>query len=156
MTSNWYVIMEPALIQTAFVLAIFPYLNFIIFYIIRILKRFLDSRTTCCSRYPKTRVVTISSYVELYSGQDIFMYFKYSNIMVLVFMAFTHGIAFPVLFPISLFGLFNNFLVERVCLAYYYKQPPLLDNKLNLFSLNTLRIAPLCLLCCGYWTLGNR
>ena len=76
--------------------------------------------------------------------------------MVLVFLAFTHGIAFPILFPIAVFGLINNYFVERVCLAYYYKQPPLQDNKLNHASLKTLRLAPLFFLCYGFWILGNR
>jgi len=33
----------------------------------------------------------------------------------------THGIAFPIMFPITLFGLLNNYFVEKLCLAYYYK-----------------------------------
>ena len=84
------------------------------------------------------------------------MYFKYSNVMVITFCAFTHGIAFPVLWPIALFGLLNNYFVERICLAYYYRKPPLLDNKLNMKVLDILSYAPLFTLSFGYWTLGNR
>ena len=84
------------------------------------------------------------------------MYFKYSNVMVLTFCAFTHGIAFPILWPIAFFGLLNNFFVERIALAYYYRKPPLLDNKLNIKVLYILSYAPFYTLAFGYWTLGNR
>ena len=120
-TTKWYVMMGPALVQTALVLAVFPYINWSLFYAIRLVRRFRDSGFGCCKSMPPTKLKNVTQFVELYSGQDIFMYFKYSNIMVLTFCAFTHGIAFPVLWPIALFGLINNYLVERICLAYYYK-----------------------------------
>ena len=84
------------------------------------------------------------------------MYIKYSNIMNLVFVAFTHGLYFPLLWPIATFGLINSYVVERLCLAYYYKQPPMLDNKLNLKALGFMQYAPLSLFAFGYWALGNR
>jgi len=76
--------------------------------------------------------------------------------MVITFCAFTHGIAFPIMWPIALFGLVNNYIVERICLAYYYRKPPLLDNKLNMKVLEVLSYAPIFCLTFGYWTLGNR
>ena len=46
-------------------------------------------------------------------------------------VAFTHGVALPMLFPVALFGLVNNYFTERILLAYYYRQPPMLDNRIN-------------------------
>jgi len=76
--------------------------------------------------------------------------------MVLVFVAFTHGIAIPILWPICLFGIFNNYFFERIALAYYYKQPPLFDNRLNSKALSILQLPPVIMLILGYWYLGNR
>lgn len=76
--------------------------------------------------------------------------------MNLVFVSFLHGIALPILFPIALVGVFNNFVVERLLLARYYKQPPLFDNRLNDRGLGALLYAPLFMLANGYWVLGNR
>ena len=85
------------------------------------------------------------------------MHFKYSNVLNLVFVTLTHGVALPILFPISLFGICNNYFTERILLAYYYKQPPLLDNKLNTRALLFLRYAgPMMMLSMAYWYLGNR
>ena len=84
------------------------------------------------------------------------MHFKYSNVINLVFVTFLHGVAFPILFPISLVGILNNFMLERILLAYYYKQPPLFDNRLNDRALGALFYAPFLLLANAYWVLGNR
>lgn len=47
MTTNWYILVGPQLINAAFIFAIFPYINFTIFYIIRVLRRFFDSGFDC-------------------------------------------------------------------------------------------------------------
>jgi len=94
--------------------------------------------------------------VELYSGPDIMMNFKYSNVMNIILCAFTHGVALPILWPITLFGIINNYAFERIALAYYYKQPPLFDNRLNAKALNILQSCPVIMMCLGYWYLGNR
>ena len=63
------------------------------------------------------------------------MHFKYSSILVQVFVSFMYGMFIPILFPITLFGIFNMYVVERLCLAYYFRQPPLYDAKLNLAAI---------------------
>jgi len=68
----------------------------------------------------------------------------------------THGIAFPILFPIALLGLVINYVLETLLLAYYYKQPPLFDNSMNERVLYYLEYAPVVMMAFGYWYLGNR
>ena len=84
------------------------------------------------------------------------MYFKYSNVLNIAFVCLTHGIAMPLLFPIGLVGIANNYLTERILLAYYYRQPPMIDNRLNKRALTLLKYSPLLMLFFGYWYLGNR
>lgn len=120
-STNWYILIGPALINTMLILSIFPYINFIIFYGIRVAKRFYDSGIQCCKSKHGTKLTTVQQYVDLYSGPEMLMFFKYSNIMNMVFVSMTHGAALPVLFPITLFGIINNYLAERTFLAYYYK-----------------------------------
>lgn len=73
-----------------------------------------------------------------------------------VWLAFTHGLAIPSLFPVALLSIWNNYMVEKLCFAYFYQQPPLYDNKFNRRVINILKIAPLSMLLSGYWLLGNR
>ena len=67
-----------------------------------------------------------------------------------------YGMCIPLLFPIALFGIFNMYVVERLSLAYYYKRPPMYDEKLNENALFILKHAPLFMFVFGYWGLGNR
>ena len=73
-----------------------------------------------------------------------------------MFVAFTFGLALPMLFPICLFGVFNIYCSERFLMAYFYRQPPLLDNKINIRALEILNWAPVFMMLSAYWQLGNR
>ena len=140
--------------------SVFPYLNFLIQYSITVIKRCKDSGTKSFWGKHKNNFATKcknpQQYIELYSGPNVMMNFKYSNVLNIVLVAFTHGTAIPILWPITLFGIFNNYFCERILFAYYYKQPPLFDNKLNDQALNILEKCPIIMMLLGYWYLGNR
>jgi len=59
------------------------------------------------------------------------MHFRYSSIMVQVYVAFMYALFMPIIVPIALLGIFNMYCVERLALAYYYRKPPMFDEKLN-------------------------
>lgn len=84
------------------------------------------------------------------------MHFKYSSILVQVFVSFLYGMFIPILFPIALFGITNMYIVERITLAWFYRQPPSFDGKLNDAAIDTLKYAPIGMFLLGYWALGNR
>jgi len=142
--------------KTMILLALFPQINFVISYGPKIIKRFFDSGTNCCERKHKTKKTTVNQYVDLYSGPEMLMYFKYSNVMNIAFVTLTHGVAMPILFPIALFGICNNYLTEKILLAYYYRQPPMFDNRMNNRALTLMKYSPVLMLMYGYWYLGNR
>jgi len=76
--------------------------------------------------------------------------------MTQVFVSFMYGLFLPVLFLTTLFGIFNMYVVERLCLAYYFRKPPLYDAKINLRAIQILKFAPIPMFILGYWSLGNR
>lgn len=61
----------------------------------------------------------------------------------------------PIMFPIALIGIFNMYIVERMSLAYYYRQPPMFDEKLNQRAIDLLQGAPILMFMVSYWALGN-
>lgn len=71
-------------------------------------------------------------------------------------MSFTYGLFIPVLFPIALVGIFNMYVVERLSLAYYYRQPPMFDERLNKRAIDLLQGAPILMFLMSYWAYGNR
>ena len=86
----------------------------------------------------KTKKVTNQQYINLYAGPEYMMHFRYSSIMLLVFVSFTYGLFIPIMFPIAGIGIFNMYVVERMTLAYYYRQPPMFDEKLNARAIDLL------------------
>jgi hypothetical protein len=76
--------------------------------------------------------------------------------MVQVFVSFMYGMFMPILFPIALVGIINMYFVERLTLAWFYRQPPVFDGKLNTAAIKVLKTAPIGMFVLGYWALGNR
>lgn len=136
--------------------AFMPFVNVMILFTLKGLVRFLDSNISMFREYPKTKKKTIQAFVNLYAGPEISIHFRYSAILNQIWVAMTHGLAIPVLFPICLLGIFNMYMVEKLLFARFYKQPPLFDNKLNERALDIVKMSPLVFLSTSYWLLGNR
>lgn len=83
------------------------------------------------------------------------MHFKYSSILTQIYISFTYGLFIPVLFPIAAFGIFNMYMVEKFALLYYYRKPPMYDDKLQKDAIKLMRNAPVGMFLLGYWALGN-
>lgn len=62
----------------------------------------------------------------------------------------------PILFPIAAFSFINLLITEKILFAYFYRKPPMYDNKMNDGALKILQFVPLFMLSFGYWQLGNR
>ena len=65
------------------------------------------------------------------------------------------GIFLPVLFPITLFGIFNKYFMEKLLITYYYRQPPQYNQMLSKTAIMILKSAPIYMFVLGYWAIGN-
>jgi len=146
------------MILTMLLNAVYPYIDFAISFGTLVLFRCLDQgfgSYLCCRSNKTTKATTIQAYVNIYSGPQHVMHFKYSAILTTVCVTFMYGLAIPELFPIAAFTFFNYYIVERFLITYYYQRPPFYDDKLNSTALETMKFAPLLLLLFGYWCMGN-
>ena len=84
------------------------------------------------------------------------LYFKYSDAIVVVYVTMMYGLGMPILFPIAAFTLFNQWLCERIVVAWSVKLPPAMDDTLSKNALALLKYSPLFLLFNGYWMISNR
>jgi len=84
------------------------------------------------------------------------MHFKYSAMLNVTFVTFMYGLALPLLFPIACTFFIVLFIMEKLCLTYYFKKPPMFDEKLNESAIGTLKWAPVFMMLFGYWIMGNR
>jgi hypothetical protein len=98
----------------------------------------------------------MAKFKGLYGGKDYVIHFKFSNILNIVYITMMYGIGMPILFPIAMFNFLNQYVSERIIVAYYMKQPPALDDKLIRNCLHMLKWAPLLLLSNGFWMVSNQ
>lgn len=83
------------------------------------------------------------------------MHFKYSMVMVVTFVTFMYGLSMPMLFPLAVFTYVNQYICEKLTLAYFYPNPPSYDDKLNKAALSILKWPPVFMCFFGYWCLGS-
>ena len=74
----------------------------------------------------------------------------------IVYVTLLFGIGMPILYPIAAFNLSVVYLVERYVLAYFYRVPPTMDDRLVNKAMEILKFAPLLFLANSFWMLTNR
>ena len=92
----------------------------------------------------------------MYSGPVYEVHFKYSSILLQVYISYMYGTNMPILFPITLLAFVNLYINERIVLAYYYQQPPVYDDDLIRTTVQYMKLAPILMFLLGYWVMGNR
>lgn len=130
---NWYSDIGATIVYTMVFNAFWPFIEIAMNYGTSLIFRILDRGFTL-SQY-KTKSKTIQQYIDLYSGPDYLIHYKYSRTLNNIFVTFMYGLALPWLIPVCLFTLVVDYLVEKICIVYYYKDPPSYDNKLNLTAI---------------------
>lgn len=134
-----------------------PPLEFFLFYGIRLLYRMIDQRTLCPSSKPtKTQCKSIQSFVEIYQGEEFSLHYKYSYVLVVVFVTMTFGIGLPVLFPIAFMSLALLYITERLMIVYSYRRPIMFNTKTNLRAYDLMLAAPVCYCIFGALMFSNQ
>lgn len=130
--------------------AIFPFVEFGIaftkLWVFRTLDRGLFTKDTY-----NTKKTNMQTYIDIYSGPEYLIHFKYSGILNVTFVTLMYGIGQPVLFPIAVISYFILYSIERVLIAYFYQLPPTFDEKMTKNALSIIRWAALFYMFFGYW-----
>lgn len=94
--------------------------------------------------------------MDLYSGPEYLIHFRYSSMLNVIFVTFMYGMALPVLFPIAFLFFVILYVQERFLITYYYKKPPVYDEKLNKAAIKISKWAPFLMVTFSYWAMGNK
>lgn len=151
---RWYTAVGYRLTQTMIINSVFPYVEFGIAYAQRFVFRRMD-RSWGSDDY-KTKKTSMQLYIDLYSGPEYFIHFKYSGILNVTFVTMMYGVGLPILYPIAAFTYFNLYTLERLLVAYFYQLPPTFDDKMTKNAVSILRWASVLHLFFGYWMLSNK
>lgn len=153
-TPTWYTNVGYRVTQTMLINAFFPYIEFTIAYVKLNLFRWKD-RSFGSDTY-KTQKTSIQTYIDVYSGPEYMIHFKYSGMLNVTFVTMLYGMGIPILFPIAALTYFNLYTLERLATTYFYQLPPTFDDKLTKNAVKIIRFAPLVYLFFGYWMLSNK
>lgn len=150
---DWYSNVGYKIVQTMIINSIMPYVGLVTGFAIPWLKRKLDRKFK--NDIYMTKKTSMAQYKDLYSGGDYTIHFKYSGILNIMYITMMYGLGMPILFPIAAFNFLNQYVCERIIVAYQSKQPPALDNKLTINCIDMLKWSPILFLFNGYWMLSN-
>lgn len=115
------------LIGTMMFNAIYPVIEFFMYWGMRAAFRQLDRGCSCNNR--KTKKTSVQQYIDLYSGPVYMMHYKYSTILNVTFVTFMYGFGMPYLFPVAIYSLIVLYFIEKTMLYYSYRSPPMYDEK---------------------------
>lgn len=152
-SSGWYRDVGATIVKTMAISAVMPVVEFGMFYVLRNALRKKDRNFT--NDYLRTQKKSIQQYIDIYSGPEFMIHFRYSTIMNTVFVCLMYGTALPILYPIALMSFVILYILERLLVFYYYKQPPVFDEKMTMNSISMMLWAPFFYMAFSYWFLGN-
>lgn len=103
----------------------------------------------------KTKSTSMAKFKMIWSGGDYIIHFKYSGMLNIAYVTMMYGIGMPALFPIAAVNYFNQYVAERMVVAWHMKAPAAMDDQLTQNCVESLRFAPLLFLVNGCWMVGN-
>ena len=129
--------------------AFYPIMEFLGFFLLRLINRLIDTGCTLDKR--KTKTKSVRAYVEIHAGPIFYIHFKYAAVLNIVFITMLYGFGIPILFPIAAFSFAIMYFLETALLYYSYRAPPAYENEISEKVLKLLIWAPLFYLSFGYW-----
>ena len=127
---EWYFKVGSLFTQTLFIVGMSPVAEQCVFHMLRKKKQMKDCTyffAPAADAIVETKAKTVQQFVNIYSGPEMLLHFRYANICVTVFMTMIYGFGIPLLFPIALLNLCVQFTMDRVLTVYIYQKPPLFD-----------------------------
>ena len=168
---DWYLMIGTGMVKTIGIMAFFPWAELFMYGGLRKFKQWRDGgKLNLCGPSKNvfaedfegdvdddqtTKCTTQSQYIQLYAGMDYLMHFKYSSVLVMVYVSFMFGMFIPMLFPVTLVGIANLYITEKWALTYFYRKPPVYDELISQAAFRLLKHPPVLMFALGYWALGN-
>jgi len=84
----------------------------------------MDNGWRCCKKKEErmyfTKTTQIYQYLDLYTGPDYIVHYKYSGVLNVIYVTMLYGLGLPALFPIAFLSFLIYWATERYQLAYTY------------------------------------
>lgn len=148
-STYWYATVGSIICKTMFITAIFPPLEFVIFYLLKNVSRWSDRGFGKNSLV--TSMPTVQAYIDLYSGCDYSIDYRYATILLNISVAFLFGTAMPYLYLTAFLAFAILYTNERMVICYFARKPPSFDENMTLETLNIIKYVPFVMLPFVFW-----
>lgn len=135
-----------------------PQVDFLISGLLKVVAQHLDKGLCSClqkSEEKLTKSQTIHNYVELHTGPEYSIFFKYSFILKMILFSTLYGCTMPIVFLINFVAFLNMYFTERLLLAWFYKKPPVIDGRVSLGAIKNLFPISSMGMLSAFWMLGE-
>lgn len=153
-TVTWYRTVGTTIMRTMISQAMWPLIEFGMFYSLLNATRFFDrswGNDTFSSKVP-----SVQAYIDIYAGPIYLIHYRYAAILLQVGVAFCYGCTMPPLYGVACLAFVILYINERLLVCYYYREPPCYDEMLTQMTLDITKWVPFVMLPMAFWQLGNR
>jgi hypothetical protein len=77
-----------------------------------------------------TLKVIQEDYEDVNTGNELFMEYRYCNMLTMLSVCFTYSAGMPILYPIAGLYFFISYWVEKLLILRFYKKPPVFNSHL--------------------------
>jgi len=151
---NWYHTVGLVITQTLLIQSFTPLIQLSMNYCILNTMRCLDRGFTL--NPSKTRQASIQNYIDLHSGPIYALNYRFSAILLQISVTALFGAGIPLLYPVGALSFFIMLMVERLSLAYFYREPPCYDEQITIMANKVIKVIAHFGLVVTFWQLGNR
>lgn len=150
----WYKTVGTTIMRTMTSQAIWPLIEFGMFYSLMNFSRCFDRGFG--SDTFVTKAPSVQAYIDLYAGPPYLIHYRYAAILLQIGVAFCYGCTMPPLYAIACVAFVILYINERLLVCYYYREPPAFDEKMTMLTLDIVKYVPFIMLPMAFWQLGNR
>ena len=151
--SEIYTQLGPVIILNMIIQAVSPIFETLITVLVTKLEHWYDRGYSFDEK--RTRQTSVFSFFNIYAGPQYTIQFEYANMMMATTVALIFGPCFPILYPICFVHLVVQYVMQRIVLFYWARQPPAIDEALTKICAQILRVQTFAILLVSFWQLGN-
>lgn len=151
---EWYATVGTLLMRAMMMAAIWPLIEFAMFYSLITFTRCVDKNFGSDPMW--SRSPSVQAYIDTWAGPIYLIHYRYATILLAITVAFVYGTGMPMLYFYAFLAYLVLYINERLLVCYYYREPPTFDEQMTLLCLDLIKWVPYLMLPFCFWMLGNR
>lgn len=98
---------------------------------------------------------SVQTYIDLHAGPEFQIQWRYGAILFQTSVALFYGTGLPVLYLIAILGCSIQYVLDRLMVCYFYKEPPTYDDRITNVAAEILQVLAVLSLVGSWFQLKN-